>query len=134
MTVEQLEKTGFALVDKDNRGSVSIGAIEAFRRVVFVSMDSNDDKKVTRKEYLNWDFGASLLADSEGKRELYDTAKRLIFFYRDSNADGALSQAEHRNSIIRDFRRADRNSDGLLSKEEFNTHFSELAALKAAIR
>ena len=133
MTVEQLEAMGFAALDRDNRGAVSIGAVEAYRRIMFASMDSNDDKKVSVKEYLDWDIGASQLAESKGKRDLYDAAKKVIFFYRDSNGDGVMTEAEHRNSTIRDFRRADQNGDGLLSKEEFSKHFSDIAALKAAL-
>lgn len=134
MTVEQLEKKGFAAIDRDNKGWIGIGAVEAYRKLVFTSMDTNDDKKVTVKEYLAWDIGASQLADNIGKKDLYDAAKKVIFFYRDSNGDGALSKAEHRNSFLRDFRRADQNGDGVLSKEEFNKAFSDIAALKAAIR
>ena len=33
MTVEQLEEMGFAAVDAENKGSVNIGAIEAFRKL-----------------------------------------------------------------------------------------------------
>ncbi len=134
MTVEQFEEMGFAAVDAENRGSVNIGAIEAFRKLVFASMDTNDDKKVTVEEYLDWGFGAGLIAERLGKKDLFVAAKKVVFYYRDSNADGVLSEGEHRNSIIRDFRRADRNGDGLLSKQEFTDHFSEIAAIKAALK
>lgn len=134
MTVEQFEEMGFAAVDRENKGSVNIGAIEAFRKLVFASMDSNDDKGVTVEEYLEWNLGSRLIAESVGKKDHFDVAKKVIFYYRDSNGDGVLSEAEHRNSIIRDFRRADRNRDGLLSKKEFTQHFSEVAAIKAALK
>lgn len=134
MSVKKLEEMGFAAVDAENRGHVNIGAIEAYRKLVFYSMDSDEDKKVTLNEYLNWNLGGSLIAERAGKKDLYTAARKVIFYYRDSNADGVLTEAEHRNSIIRDFRRADRNGDGLLSKKEFTQHFSELAAIKAALK
>jgi len=134
MSVKQIEEMGFAAIDTGNRGSLNTGAITAYMNLVFASMDSNDDKKVTIEEYMDWDLGASLIAEEAGKKDLYTAAKKIIFFYRDGDGDGSLTETEYRNSILRDFRRADRNGDGLLSKEEFSQQFTEIAALRAALK
>lgn len=132
MSVKQIEDMGFAAIDTENKGYLNFGAIERYRKLVFSSMDSNDDKKVTIDEYLDWDIGLSLIAENAGKKDLYTAAKKIIFFYRDRNGDGVLTEAEHRYAVRSDFRRADRNGDGVLSKEEFTQQFTEIAAIKAA--
>ncbi|MGI9514086.1 MAG: hypothetical protein ACR2OL_14375 [Anderseniella sp.] len=130
----ELAELGFAAVDAQSKGFAHIGDLEAYRKLVFVSMDANDDKKVDLNEFLGWDYGFHLIAEEQGKKNAYLTSKKVIFHFWDRNGDGFLAPAEHRKAIIADFQRADLNNDAILSKEEFIRNFSIMAAMRAALK
>lgn len=134
LAVKEIEEGAFASIDKENRGYVTIGDLSRYRNLVFASMDANNDNRVSLQEYLDWGVGGGLIADEAGKIDIYTAARKVIFFYRDRDGDEQLTQAEFRDSTLRDFRRADLNNNGRLEKDEFTQQFAEFGALKFALK
>ncbi|GAB5509067.1 MAG: hypothetical protein Rhims3KO_04680 [Hyphomicrobiales bacterium] len=124
----------FDTMDLAGRGAVHMGEIEDFRATVFLGMDSNEDFRVTYEEFSMWDPGFSQVAAELGRSEAYATASKIIFAFWDRDADGELDNAEMRLAMTSDFRRADLDDDGLLSREEFIQGFPIMVAMRAAIR
>jgi len=106
------ERPSFTELDSDGDGSLSIAEIQARANARFAAMDSNGDGVISADE------NAAAMAEKAGERaEMMFT--RLLE-WRDSDGDGALSQQEMGNNRAeRMFSRADANSDGVISAEEY---------------
>jgi hypothetical protein len=128
-----LAKLAFQSVDKAERGYIDQGEFTNFGSGVFVSMDSNDDNKLSLGEFLSWGFGMELVAEEAGRAAAYDTAMRVVFAFWDRDGDNEITRTEHRQSLLADFRRADADSDAVLTEEEFLLGFSVNVAARAAI-
>ena len=130
----ELAELGFAAVDRHNVGYVNHGDMEAYRDLVFVSMDADDNGKIELPEFLVWDYGFSPLAEERDRVDALETAKKVVFSFWDRNGDGGITETEHRHVIIQDFRRADLDDNMLLTEEEFLNGFSIMVAFRAALR
>lgn len=124
----------FDTMDLAGRDSVHMGEIEDFRATVFLGMDGDENQRVTYEEFSLWDPSFAQVAAELGRSEAYTTASKIIFAFWDRDADGELDNAEMRLAMTSDFRRADLNDDGLLSREEFIQGFPIMVAMRAAIR
>ena len=129
----ELAQVAFSAVDRHGNGYVNLGDMEAYRELVFVSMDGDDDERITLDEFMAWDIGFSVLAEDRDRLVAYETAMKVVFSFWDRDGDGAVSPTEHRHAIIADFRRADLDDDALLTEPEFLAGFSVIAALRAAV-
>lgn len=129
----RLALLAFDSFDTSDRGYIDQGQFINFGSDVFVSMDSNDDTKLSLSEFLGWDYGMSLLAQEKGREAAYETALRVVFAFWDRNGDNSISKTEHRQSLNMDFRRADADNNAVLTEDEFTSGFSVMVALRAAI-
>ncbi len=129
----RLAALAFSAIDLSDRGYIDQGEYSNFGDDVFISMDANDNGKLSLAEFLSWDYGMRPLAEEVGREAAYETALRVVFAFWDRNGDSQISKTEHRLSLDVDFRRADGNHDATLTEEEFVTGFSVMVALRAAI-
>ena len=130
---KRLAELAFASLDTAERGFIDQGEFSNFGQDVFASMDADTDDKLSLSEFLGWDFGMLLAAQEAGREEAYYTALRVVFAFWDRDGDETISKTEHRQSLNFDFQRADTDNDALLTKQEFLSGFSVMAALRAAI-
>ncbi len=128
-----LAKLAFKSVDQDERGYIDQGEYTNFGGDVFVSMDYDENNRISLDEFLSWGFGMEQIAEEAGRAEAYETAMRVVFAFWDRNGDTEISKTEYRQSLSADFRRADFNNDAVLSEEEFLSGFSINIAARAAI-
>lgn len=124
----------FDTMDLTDRGAVHMGEIEDFRSRVFLGMDSDASRRVTYEEFAMWDPGFAQIAADLGRSGAYTTASKIIFAFWDRDANGDLDEAEMRLAMTSDFRRADLDDDGLLTRAEFIQGFPIMVAMRAAIR
>ncbi|MCP4303522.1 MAG: signal transduction protein [bacterium] len=130
----RLAELTFEMVDEQGKGSVNLGDVEAYRDLVFVSMDADDDGKITLDEFLAWDIGFEQIAEGTDKVVAHDTALKVVFAFWDRNGDGSISKSEHQRAIAADFQRADLNDDAVLTEDEFLGGFAILVAIRAALK
>ena len=130
----RLAELTFESVDTSGRGFVDMGQMEAQRDLIFISMDANDDGRLTEEELTSWDYGFANIAEEQDKVLAYTTALRVVFDFWDRDGDGAITQTEHRKAIFADFERADINSDAVLDQDEFLNGFGIIVALRAALK
>ena len=128
-----LAALSFSSVDTHGNGYVSLGDVEAYRALVFTSMDVDGSHSIDRLEFMSWDYGFEPMAAEMGRLTAYETSLKVVFAFWDRNGDGKLDPAEHRHAINADFRRADINDDAVLSEEEFVQGFSIIAAIRVAL-
>ena len=128
-----LAKLAFESVDQNERGYIDQGEFTNFGGDVFVSMDYDDNAKLSLNEFLSWGFGMEQIAEEAGRAEAYETSMRVVFAFWDRNGDTEISRTEYRQSLAADFRRADFNNDAVLTEEEFLLGFSINIAARTAI-
>ena len=129
----ELAELGFKAIDVHGNGYVHMGDMEGYRLLVFTSMDGNDDDKVTRAEFMSWDYGFQNIAKERDREAAYEAAQKVLFSFWDRDGDGVLTPSEHRHAVTADFRRADLNGDAILSEREFIGGFSIMVAMRAAL-
>lgn len=129
-----LAELSFDSMDDGGKGFLHHGDMEEGRVNIFTSMDYDENDNLDVGEFLEWDFGFANIAQDTNKLIAYRTALKVIFNLWDRNADGKITQIEHRQAVVRDFNRADINHDGLLDKDEFILGFSVLVAIRAALK
>lgn len=129
-----LAELSFDAIDGDRKGYLHLGDMEEGRTNIFASMDADDDDNLVLEEFLEWDYGFADIAQDSNKQIAYRTALKVVFNLWDRNADGQITQTEHRQAVVRDFNRADINHDGLLNKGEFVLGLSVLVAIRAALK
>ena len=127
-------KITFSAIDSTSKGHIDQGDLHDYSFQVFVSMDSDDNDRLTYQEFEAWDPGFSLIAEEKGKADAFVTAKKIVFAFWDRNDDGELTRSEMRHAMNADFRRADVNDDAILNEREFLRGFSIMVAMRAAIR
>lgn len=129
----KLAQLSFASVDLDGKGYVHQGDMEIFRDKIFVSMDYDDDGKLTRDEFLAWDIGFEDIAEGDQKLA-YLTAMKVVYAFWDRNGDGELTQSEHRRALAADFARADLNDNSVLEEQEYLRGLTVFIAARAALK
>ncbi len=129
----RLAQLAFSQLDTADRGFIDQGEFANFGSDVFLSMDSNQNDRLSLSEFLSWDYGMLPLAQEAGREAAYETALRVVFAFWDRNGNGEISKTEHRQSLNFDFQRADTTNDALLTEDEFTSGFSVMVALRAAI-
>lgn len=131
---KRLAELTFESVEGSDKGYLDQGDMERMRGLIFQSMDGDGDKKLSLAEYLSWDFGFASLAEETNRALAYETALKVVFSFHDRDGDGAITETEHRKSIMADFRRADLDDDAILTKGEFLGGFSVLVAVRSALK
>jgi len=110
-----------------------MGEFSNFGNDVFVSMDSDENKKLSLEEFMGWGFGMSNVAEERDRVEVYEAALRILFAIRDRNGNGEISMVENRKSINLDFQRADLDGDALITQDEFLKGYMVMIAFRAAL-
>lgn len=128
-----LAETVFSGIDSSGRGYLDQGQYLSFGRDVFTSMDADEDRELTLKEFMSWDYGMRGVAENAGREDAYETALRVVFSFWDRDGNGTIPSTEMNRSLKADFRRADLDENALMSKDEFLSGFSVMVALRAAI-
>jgi len=89
----------FALMDKDNSGTVTRDELRTHKMGIFFNLDRNGDGVLTREELPR-------LTDEE-------------FQAMDADGDGKISGYEFNQSKVTEFETLDVNGDGVITLEEF---------------
>lgn len=131
--LDDLNLTVFQSVDANEDGMVSRREVEHFRDLVMLSMDSNDDEKVTLLEYMIWDLGWDELAEKRGRLTRYRQARADVFQVWDRDGDGNLSLSEQMLSQARDFYSASDASNVPMDLGKFSTRLRIMAAMNEAV-
>ncbi len=129
-----LAELSFESVDRHGKGYLDQGDMEAARKDIFVSMDSDESGNLEPAEFLQWGYGFENIAQDQNKLLAYRTALKVVYRFWDRNGDGKITPTEHRQAVIRDFDRADLNNNAVLEKDEFVSGFSVLVAIRAALK
>lgn len=95
----------FASMDTDGQTGLSRAELETGIEKEWAVLNSG--AKVSAIDYGNW--ASSVMGSSE-------VMPNFLSF--DSDFNGGLTKKEFRNGLIREFERADKNQDGLVSREE----------------
>ncbi len=107
-----MDRPSFSELDTDGDGNLSVAELQARATARFEEMDANGDGVISAEESV---AGASAKA---GERAGMMFTRLLE--WRDSDGDGALSQAEMGdNTAEKMFMRADADGNGMISAEEF---------------
>ena len=130
---EELAKLVFGSIEDNEGGLADMGEFTSFGHEIFVSMDGNDDTKITFTEFTEWDFGFNFIAEDEGQQHAFETAQKILFAFWDEDGDGEISKSEYHKAMIADFQRADINGDAFLSEEEFLSGYIVNRAYRAAV-
>jgi Ca2+-binding EF-hand superfamily protein len=96
-------------------------------------VDTNNDDVLTTEEFLEWGAGYLYVAESTGKTEQLNAAKQEVFKLMDINGDGRLEHDEFSTAALYDFYRADKNSDGVLSQDEFIGEYRMVKTVRSAV-
>lgn len=131
---KDLAEMSFESVKNADHDYIDMGDVEAFRKNIFLSMDQDDNTKLTFEEFFEWDYGFKLIAEETNKSIQFETAMKIVFSLWDLDNNNEISNTEHRKAMIIDFNRADLNADGILSKEEYLRGFLTNIAFKAALK
>lgn len=132
--LEKLDHGTFVSVDLNNDKKISRQEILHYADLVFLSMDSDSNDELTKKEFSAWDAGYLQLAERMGRKSQFDQAKNEVFSSRDLNGDSKLIHDEFSASALYDFYKADANKDRTLSKEEFLNNYYTLKSLRAVVQ
>lgn len=130
----ELAEISFTSVDANQDGFVDMGESSQYGGDVFFSMDSDESGSLSEEEFLSWGYGFQNLAEDTDKDLAYRTALRVVFSFWDRDGNGEVSATEHRQSINRDFERADLDGDALLSQSEFLGGFAIMKAIGVALK
>ncbi|MEM1284313.1 MAG: EF-hand domain-containing protein [Pseudomonadota bacterium] len=129
-----LAETIFDAMDVNDRGSIHLAEIDSFNGSVFAGMDYDENRRISLDEFSQWDPGFQPIAEELGRGEAYVTAQKIMFAFWDRDGSGELNEAEMDYATRADFRRADANDDGLMTKDEFFEGYPVVIAMRATIR
>lgn len=129
----RLAELAFSNVAGSEYRKIDMGEFSNFGNDVFVSMDSDENKKLSLEEFMGWGFGMSNVAEERDRVEAYEAALRILFAIRDRNGNGEISMVENRKSINLDFQRADLDGDALITQDEFLKGYMVMIAFRAAL-
>ena len=130
----KLAELAFDTVDSQERGYLDMGQMVNFANLVHLSMDYDENSLVSLKEFMNWGFGMQNIAEDTNRMRAFNTALKVVYSFWDRNGDGQLSSSEHKKAIMSDFKRADLDGNGSLTKAEYLNGFSLNVAIRAALK
>ncbi|MFN3211950.1 MAG: ester cyclase [Henriciella sp.] len=125
--------TVFGSAEANPNELVDIAEFANFGNLIFGSMDYDGDTAITFEEFTTFDFGYKFLASEAGQSAAYLAAQRVVFSFWDRNANDEISATEWRSAMNADFQRADRDSNALLSRDEFSKFYVVNQAYTAAL-
>lgn len=120
-------------MDTDSDGEISAAELVAFSDQVFVSVDIDGSGGATADEFLNWEFGFADLATFRNRDQAYAAVSTFLHDLFDTDDDGVVDAAEHRDGVLRSRDYADRNRDGRMEMAEFLRGFIYSMAMRSAL-
>ena len=123
----------FKSADRNDDGNISPAEATTFQANLFRAMDANDDRALTRTEFVSLNFGEGYEAAKRGREADVRRVLDGYFDWIDGNADGIVRSAEQQIVFRRDFRQSDLNADGGLNQDEFVRALPILQELRTAI-
>ena len=120
---------------QDEDGDAKLNADEMYQmgRNVFVSMDADSDRVVTKEEFLTWDIGTQDLAAELGRSEALGVAMEVFFSRLDQNNDKKFNTGEWRRLHTLGSARADANGDDIITFDEFWDGFPIASAIRVGM-
>lgn len=110
----------FQALDTDGDGRLSAAEAAAWRETVFVSMDADEDGKLTREEYMAVQFGQGADPAQRGPRyEERQVEKDAAFTVMDEEGDGFVTREQFLAAGTENFAEADEDEDGYVTLPEF---------------
>lgn len=121
LTTEDVVTSLFQSFDRDGDGAVSRS--EALSRIVFilVSQDADEDGRISREEFHQWNAGFNQIARERGRTDAYRAYKDALFSSWDADGDGYLTIHGCTTGVASSFAGADRQSPGQLDIKEFGS-------------
>lgn len=129
----ELAMTIFETVDTDGSGDLSPAELDAFRELIWASMDADENKSISLDEFKLWSFGYDSIAEEAGRQAEFETVRLLIFDLWDRDNDLAVSSDEMAAALLESQAYADLNGDGVLQPEEFMMNYLPNVAYRAAL-
>jgi hypothetical protein len=120
-------------VDIDRDARLTPGEMRAANRLVFRDIDRDGSGAMTLDEMMGWDYGLAAIAERAGRMQAFAAVMRLMHAIMDADGSGAVDEAEHDAAVSYAWTRADRDRDGVLSRDEFEDVFVLAVALRAAL-
>lgn len=131
--LEEINRVVFQSVDKNDDGMLSSEEVDLYRQDVMLSQDYNGDGNVTLEEHLPWDQGWQALAEERGLADQYWEARKRVFDVWDMDDDDALSQEEQTLSQSKDFYTASDRSNKPINFETFKSGLRIIAEMNDAV-
>ncbi len=131
--LEVLNRVVFQTIDKNEDGVLSRLEVDLFRQDVMISQDYDNDGNVTAAEHLPWDMGWQVLAEERGVIDQYWDARKRVFNTWDVNNDGVLNQAEQMLSQSNEFYTASNQSTTPLDFEAFKSNLRIIKEMNDAV-
>lgn len=104
----------FIGIDRDADNVISKSEAANFRQRYFTTLDMNDDGQVTYEEYVKTNRLKGASTDPDYKVPVPED-----FSLTDTNKDTILSAQEFADEGVRRFQNLDKDTDGVISREEF---------------
>lgn len=110
----------FQMLDANSDGHVSAGEAGEWHEAVFLAMDANEDRKLTREEYMSVQMGRGADPDQRGPRYAErQLEKDARFTEMDADQDGYVTHDQFLVNGQHRFAVADTDKDGAVSAAEF---------------
>lgn len=120
-------------IDIDQSGAMSKAELKAFGEMLFRQMDRDGSGDLSRSELLFWDGGLRELAAARDRAAAFDAEMGRIFDGLDKDGDGLVDLKEQKDGLDDAMAQADRDGDGELSFDEYETDYPFSRALKDAL-
>ena len=110
----------FEALDENGDGQISASEAAEWRDTVFVTMDSDDDGKLTREEYMEVQLGQGADSDQRGPRYAERQAEKdAQYTVMDADKDGFVTKEQFMSNGQIQFSSADADKDGVVTMPEF---------------
>ena len=104
-----------------------------YAKIVFASMDANENGTIDRAEFLAWDPGFVHVARSVNKLNEVESVKMQAFTVADTNGSGTVDATELTKITQSNFAVADADEDGTVTLVEFTSGFPIVAYIGMAL-
>lgn len=110
----------FQALDTDADGRLSAAEAAEWRETVFVTMDADDDNRLSLEEYMTVQLGQGADPDQRGPRyEERQAEKEAAFVEMDEDGDGFVTREQFLAGGEQNFSDADADGDGYVTLPEF---------------